>query len=109
MPVCPQCQSSRIGSRSLGRDYARRHRWCCQWCCRCNARRAPWCHGLFGRWSRRLRQHHKLADLLQVAGLARSTFYYQCQAAQCADQQSAIEARIRTVYDEHKGRYGYPR
>lgn len=50
-----------------------------------------------------------MADLLQVAGLARSTFYYQCQAAQCADQQSAMEARIRTVYDEHKGRYGYRR
>ena len=46
---------------------------------------------------------------MQVAGLARSTFYYQCQAAQCADQQSAMEARIRTVYDEHKGRYGYRR
>ena len=50
-----------------------------------------------------------MADLLQVAGLARSTFYYQCQATQCADQQSTVEARIRTVYDEHKGRYGYRR
>ena len=56
-----------------------------------------------------MRNDHKLADLLQVAGLARSTFYYQCQAAQYADQQSAMEARIRTVYDEHKGRYGYRR
>jgi len=27
------------------------------------------------------RQHHQLADLLQVAGMARSTFYYQCQAS----------------------------
>lgn len=56
-----------------------------------------------------MRRHHKLADLLQVAGLARSTFYYQCRAAQRADQQSAMQARIRTVYDEHKGRYGYRR
>ncbi|BEU98742.1 hypothetical protein ACDW_44480 (plasmid) [Acidovorax sp. DW039] len=48
-----------------------------------------------------------MADLLQVAGLPRSTFYYQCQAAQCADQQSAMESRIRAVYDERKGRYGY--
>jgi hypothetical protein len=54
-----------------------------------------------------LRHDHKLADLLQVAGLARSTFYYQCQATQRADQQCVMEARIRTVYDEHKGRYGY--
>lgn len=50
-----------------------------------------------------------MAYLLQVAGLPRSTFYYQCQASQRADQQSALEARIRTIYDEHKGRYGYRR
>jgi len=49
-----------------------------------------------------------LADLLHVAGLPRSTFYYQCQATKRADQQRAEEARIRAVYDEHKGRYGYP-
>ena len=50
-----------------------------------------------------------MADLLQIAGLARSTFYYQCHATQRAGQQSATEARIRTVYDEHKGRYCYGR
>jgi transposase InsO family protein len=50
-----------------------------------------------------------LADLLQVAGLARSTFYYQYRASKRAAQQSAMEARIRAVYDEHKGRYGYRR
>jgi putative transposase len=56
-----------------------------------------------------LRQHHKLADLLQAAGLARSTFYYQCQATQRADPHSDMKARIRTIYTEHKGRYGYRR
>ena len=57
-----------------------------------------------------LRHYHKLADLLQAAGLARSsTFYYQCQVAQRADQHSAMEPRIRSVYDQHKGRYGYRR
>ncbi|WP_165491607.1 hypothetical protein [Stutzerimonas kirkiae] len=45
------------------------------------------------------RHHNKLADLLLVAGLACSAFYYQCQAIQRADQQSVMEARIRTVYD----------
>lgn len=50
-----------------------------------------------------------MADLLQVTGLARSTFYYQCRATQRVDAQSILEARIRTVYDEHKGRYGYRR
>ena len=56
-----------------------------------------------------LRHHHKLKYLLQVAVLARSTFYYQCQSSQRADKQRAMEARIRAVYDEHKGRYGYRR
>ena len=56
-----------------------------------------------------MRHYHKLADLLQAAGLARSPFYYQCQVAQQADQHSAREPRICSVYDEHKGRYGYRR
>ncbi len=55
-----------------------------------------------------MRHHHKLADLLLVAGLARSTYYYQCKASQRADS-SAMEVKIRTVYDKHKGRYGYRR
>ncbi|CDW92574.1 IS150 conserved protein InsB [Thiomonas sp. CB2] len=50
-----------------------------------------------------------MTDLLNAAGLARSTFYYQCQAAQRSDRHSAMEIRIRTIYDEHKGRYGYRR
>lgn len=53
-----------------------------------------------------LRRHHKLSDLLQVAGLARSTFYSQCQAILRAEQHSDMELKIRAVYDEHKGRYG---
>ena len=56
-----------------------------------------------------LRQHHKLADLLQVAGLARSTYYYQCLPNVRAEQQSDMQCRIRAVYDKHKGRYGYRR
>ena len=56
-----------------------------------------------------LRLHHKLADLLQIAVLARSTFYYQCQAVVRADQQCDMQASIRAVYDKHKGRYGYRR
>ncbi len=43
-----------------------------------------------------------------MAGLARSTYYYHCKASQRADS-SAMEVKIRTVYDKHKGRYGYRR
>ncbi len=56
-----------------------------------------------------MRRQHKLADLLQIAGLARSTFYYQCQAIARADQHEDMKASIRGVYDKHKGRYGYRR
>lgn len=56
-----------------------------------------------------LRRDHKLALLLQAAGLARSTFYYQCQAMQRADKHGDMKTRIRDVYAEHKGRYGYRR
>lgn len=55
-----------------------------------------------------LRRHHKLADLLQAASLSRSTFYYQCKAIQRIEP-SGLEDKVRTVYDEHKGRYGYRR
>ena len=55
-----------------------------------------------------MRREHKLADLLKVAGLARSSFYYQCQAIQRVEPND-MEARIRAVYDKHKGRYGYRR
>ena len=50
-----------------------------------------------------LRPHHKVTDLLQVAGLARSTFYYHCQATQCTDQQRAMEARIRVRLQRAQG------
>jgi putative transposase len=46
---------------------------------------------------------------LQVACLARSTFYYQCHAVLRTEQESDPEVNIRTVCDQHKGRYGYRR
>ncbi|BEU98829.1 hypothetical protein ACDW_45350 (plasmid) [Acidovorax sp. DW039] len=52
-----------------------------------------------------LRNRHKLAYLLQVAGLPRSTFNYQCKASQRTDQQSALDVWC----DEHEGRNGYRR
>jgi len=41
--------------------------------------------------------------------MARSTFYYQSKRSKLADQTSVMEARIRAVHYEHKGRYGYRR
>jgi transposase InsO family protein len=56
-----------------------------------------------------LRHEFKLTGLLKVAGLARSTFHYQCKASQKADKHAQLKALIRSVFEKHKGRYGYRR
>lgn len=47
--------------------------------------------------------------LLQVAGLSRSTFYYQVKVRQLEDREAPMKMRIRQVYAQHKGCYGYRR
>jgi len=44
-----------------------------------------------------------------LAGLARSTFYYQQKAAQACDKHEALKKQIGTIFARHKGRYGYRR
>lgn len=56
-----------------------------------------------------LRQQYPLAGLLKVAGLARSTFYYQQKALGAVDKYADMKAKIRALFEEHKGRYGYRR
>lgn len=56
-----------------------------------------------------LRQDHDLSDLLRVAGLARSTFYYQAKVQMAGDKYAGLKSRIREIYERHKGRYGYRR
>ena len=56
-----------------------------------------------------LRHQYPLAGLLKAAGTARSTFYYQYKALQVGDKYADVKARIRAIYDQHKGRYGYRR
>lgn len=56
-----------------------------------------------------LRQGHNLAVLLKVAGLSRSTFYYQVKVQQAGDRRTELKSRIRALYERHKGRYGYRR
>lgn len=56
-----------------------------------------------------LRPRFRLAILLQVAGLARSTFYYQTSVQQTADKYAAIKAQIRQIHARHRGLYGYRR
>ena len=56
-----------------------------------------------------LRPSHNLSLLLKVAGLSRSSFYYQVQAQVAADKYAAMKTRIGEIYHRHKGRYGYRR
>jgi putative transposase len=56
-----------------------------------------------------LRQQYPLAGLLKVAGLARSTFYYQQKALQTVDKYADLKVKIHTLFHLHKGRYGYRR
>ncbi len=44
-----------------------------------------------------------------LSGLARSTFYYQLKVLSSGDRHAALKTTIRSVFEEHKGRYGYRR
>jgi putative transposase len=56
-----------------------------------------------------LRQQFPIAGLLKLAKLPRSTFYYQQQALQKADKYQQLKEQIRTLFERHRGRYGYRR
>lgn len=56
-----------------------------------------------------LRQQYPIAGLLKLAGLARSTFYYQLGVVQADDKYEPLKATIKSVFERHKGRYGYRR
>jgi putative transposase len=56
-----------------------------------------------------LRQQYPLAGLLKLAKLPRSTFYYQQDVLRGGDKHKQLKEQIRTVFNRHRGRYGYRR
>lgn len=50
-----------------------------------------------------------MADLLKLAGIARSTFYYHLKNMKKPDKHEEVKASIAQIYHENKGRYGYRR
>ncbi|MGG3806597.1 IS3 family transposase, partial [Metabacillus fastidiosus] len=56
-----------------------------------------------------LRHEFKIVGLLQVASIARSTYYYWMKKLNRPDKYIEIKEMIQQIYDEHKGRYGYRR
>ena len=55
-----------------------------------------------------LRQMYPLKDLLKLAGLARSTFYYYLKLKD-KDKYIVEKQEIQRIFNLHKGRYGYRR
>lgn len=56
-----------------------------------------------------LKARFPVASLLKLAGLAKSTFYYQVTTQQAADKYQELKDQIKKIYDQHRGRYGYRR
>ncbi|WP_249124304.1 IS3 family transposase [Saccharopolyspora erythraea] len=56
-----------------------------------------------------LKAEHSLADLLAVAGLARSTFFYHQARSRRADPQAELKAAITTSFEDNQERYGHRR
>jgi putative transposase len=56
-----------------------------------------------------LRHKHKLSLLLEISGLARSTYYYYAKRRLESDKHSEIKKQITNIYHENRGRYGYRR
>lgn len=56
-----------------------------------------------------LRHMHDLSILLEIAGLKRSTFYYHLGRLDNPDKYENIKEKIKEIYNNSKGRYGYRR
>lgn len=56
-----------------------------------------------------LKANHRLAVLLQVAGLARSTFFYHQARLTRPDPQAGLKSAIGKAFKKNKARYGHRR
>ena len=63
----------------------------------------------FGKYITELRQKHKLAVLLDVANLARATYYCHFKHTEKPDKYEKAKRRISTILEENKGRIGHRR
>jgi transposase InsO family protein len=56
-----------------------------------------------------LRHKHEIWLLIEVSGLARSTYYYYARRRTESDKYSAVREQITGIYHENRERYGYRR
>lgn len=52
---------------------------------------------------------HKIAVLLEVAGIARSTYYYHAKQMEKPDKYAIIKQEVSAIYEENRRRVGYRR
>jgi transposase InsO family protein len=56
-----------------------------------------------------LRHKYPVVALLKVVALPKSVFYYWDKVRQKPDKHAETKQRIKAIFDQHKGRYGYRR
>lgn len=56
-----------------------------------------------------LRQKYKICDLIKVAKLPRSSFYYYCKTLKRQEKYLFEKQEIKNIFHENHGRYGYRR
>jgi putative transposase len=56
-----------------------------------------------------LRHKYKVTELIKVAGIARSTYYYQIKQIEKPDKYAQVKEAIAAIFEENKHRYGYRR
>jgi putative transposase len=56
-----------------------------------------------------LRHKHKIWLLIEISGLARSTYYYYARRRKVSDKYRAVKEQITGIYHANRGRYGYRR
>ena len=56
-----------------------------------------------------LRRRGNLTSLLNLAGLARSTYFYYLKTSQRKPSDKVLRNRICKIFERHKGRFGYRR
>ena len=56
-----------------------------------------------------LKHKYKISLLIEVSGLARSTYYYYAKRRTESDKYSEVKEQITKIYHQNRGRYGYRR
>ncbi|WP_342540387.1 IS3 family transposase [Heyndrickxia sp. FSL K6-6286] len=56
-----------------------------------------------------LKDEYEVVDLVEVADIPRSTYYYWEKRLNQPDKYEKLKEAINEIYHEHKGRYGYRR